>query len=114
MVGCSIAPAYSFWNSSLAKNTETAAETRVNRHRMDIARLADAIRELKEQQAQAASLRASGVFGGARAKIASAASDAQHRVRREIEAAIERNPLTAALIAFIAGMWVGLPRRPRS
>ncbi len=106
-----------FLESSLAKNTETAAgdlAAELAALRMDIARLAETICELKEQQTQAASLRAPGVFAGARDKIASTATDAQNRVRSEIEAAIERNPLMAALIAFIAGMWLGLPRRSRS
>jgi hypothetical protein len=106
-----------FLESALTKNTEEAAgvlAAELAALRMDIAHLAETMRELKEQQTQVTSLRAPGVFAGGRDKVASMATDAQNRVRSEIEGAIEHNPLTAALIAFIAGMWLGLPRRSRS
>jgi len=101
----------------LTKNPEEAARdlaVELAALRMDIVRLAETMRELKEQQTQAASLRVSGAFAGARDKIASTATDAQNRVRNEIEAAIERNPLIAALIAFVVGMWLGITSRSRS
>ena len=82
--------------------------------RMQIVRLAETMRELKEQQTQAASLRVSGAFAGARDKIASTATDAQNRVRNEIEAAIERNPLIAALIAFVVECGWDITSRSRS
>jgi ElaB/YqjD/DUF883 family membrane-anchored ribosome-binding protein len=85
--------------------------------RQDVARLAEAIREVVQNQAQAAGHRVSVAVGGTRNKIAGAAVDAQNRVRAgsgEIEAGIERNPLIVALIAFGVGMSLGMMIRSRS
>jgi ElaB/YqjD/DUF883 family membrane-anchored ribosome-binding protein len=82
--------------------------------RQDVARLAEAMRELLQNQTQAAGHRVSEAVGDARDKIASTAVDAQNRVRAasgEIEAGIARNPLIAVLIAFGVGMSLGLMSR---
>ena len=84
--------------------------------RRDIAHLAEAVRGLVEAQTQAAGVRMSDAMGDARSKISHAAADAQNNVRAasgEIEAAIDRNPLTAVLVALGVGMAIGLISRSR-
>jgi ElaB/YqjD/DUF883 family membrane-anchored ribosome-binding protein len=84
--------------------------------RQDVARLAETVHELLQHQTQAAGLRMSEVVGDARDKIASTAADAQSRVcaaGHEIGVSIERNPLTAVLIALGIGMSIGLISRSR-
>lgn len=83
--------------------------------RQDIARLAETISELVQHQTQAAGHRFSEAVGDVKDKIAGTAANAQNRlggVTGEIEARIERNPLTAVLIAVVMGMAIGLLRRP--
>jgi len=104
----------------LTKNTEDAAgdlTAELAAFRRDIGRLAETMRELMEQQTQVAGLRVSEAVADARDRIASTATDAQNRVRAassEIEASIERNPLIAALIAFVVGLSLGMMSRSRS
>jgi len=84
--------------------------------RQDVARLAETMSELVRHQTHAAGRRVSEAVGDARDRIASGATDAQNRVRAasgEIEARIERNPLTAVLIALGIGMSLGLLSRSR-
>ena len=84
--------------------------------RRDVARLADTMGELVHHQTQAAGHRVSEAVGDAREKIVSAADDAKNGVRAasgEITASIERNPLTAVLIAFGIGMSLGMISRSR-
>jgi ElaB/YqjD/DUF883 family membrane-anchored ribosome-binding protein len=84
--------------------------------RRDVARLAETMSALVQQQAQAAGHRVFEAVGDARDKIAGTAADAQDRVRAmggEIEACIERNPLTAVLIALGIGVSLGLLSRSR-
>src|SRR5580692_12865909 len=79
--------------------------------RRDVARLAETISALVQQQTQAAGHRVSAAAGDARDRIASTAADAHERVRAaggEIEACIERNPLVAVLIAVGVGLSLGL------
>jgi ElaB/YqjD/DUF883 family membrane-anchored ribosome-binding protein len=79
--------------------------------RRDIAHLAEAVRGLAAVQTHAAGVRLSDAMGDAKSKISNAAEDAQKNVRAasgEIEAAIDRNPLTAVLIALGVGMFIGL------
>jgi ElaB/YqjD/DUF883 family membrane-anchored ribosome-binding protein len=93
---------------------DVSADLAALRH--DVARLAETMSKLVQQQTQAAGHRVSEVAGGARDKVASAAADAQHRVRAasgEIEASIQRNPLMAVLIALGVGLSLGLLTRPR-
>ena len=75
--------------------------------REDVARLAETISKLMQRQTRAAGPGAAEAVGDARDSIASTAADAGNRARAasgEIEASIERNPLTAVLIAFGIGM----------
>ena len=105
--------------NSMTKNTEGAAgdlTADVTALRQDVARLAETMSELVRDQTQAAAGRVSEAVGDARHKIASTAADAQNRVRAasgEIEASIERNPLTAVLVAFGIGMLFGMMSRSR-
>jgi ElaB/YqjD/DUF883 family membrane-anchored ribosome-binding protein len=82
--------------------------------RRDVARLAETMSALVQQQTQAAGHRVSEAVGDARDRIASTAADAQDRVRAaggEIEACIERNPLMSVLIALGVGLSLGLLSR---
>lgn len=84
--------------------------------RQDVARLAESMSALMQGQAQGAAQRVSDVVDDAKAKVASAAADVKSRVDAaggQIEASIERNPLTAMLISFGVGMALGLMTRPR-
>jgi ElaB/YqjD/DUF883 family membrane-anchored ribosome-binding protein len=84
--------------------------------RRDVARLAETMSALVQQQTQAAGHRVSEAVGGARDRIASTAADAQDRVRAaggEVEAYIERNPLMAVLVALGLGVSLGLLSRSR-
>ena len=84
--------------------------------RRDVARLAETIGELVQHQTQSAGLRASEAVGEARDRITNAAAEAQGQLRSasgEIEASIERNALTAVLIAFGIGMSLGVFGRSR-
>ena len=79
--------------------------------RQDVARLAETINGLMQKQTQAAGHRVSEAVGGVEDMIAGAAASAQNRVcavSGEIQATIERNPLTALLIALGIGMTLGL------
>jgi ElaB/YqjD/DUF883 family membrane-anchored ribosome-binding protein len=79
--------------------------------RRDIAHMAEAVRGLAAVQTEAVGLRLSDAMGDAKSKISNAAEDAQKNVQAasgEIEAAIDRNPLTAVLIALGVGMFIGL------
>ena len=103
----------------MTKNVESAAEdltADLAALRQDVARLTEAIGKLVQHQTQTAGLGASDMVGGAKEKIASTAADAQSRVRAasdEIEASVERNPVTAVLIAFGIGMLLGMMSRSR-
>ena len=100
----------------MSKNSEGDVAADLAAIREDVARLADTISKLLQRQSQAAGVGVSEAVGDARDKIASTAGDARDLTRAasgEIEASIERNPLTAVLIAFGVGMWLGLISRPR-
>ncbi len=102
--------------TSMTENTEAAAKdltADLAALRQDVARLAETMKE----QTQAAADRLSEAVGDARDRIASAAADAQSRIRAasgEFETRIERNPLTAVLIAFGIGMSLGMMTRRHS
>jgi ElaB/YqjD/DUF883 family membrane-anchored ribosome-binding protein len=79
--------------------------------RQDVARLAETMGELVRHQTQAAGHRVSEAVGEAKDRISSSVADAQKRACAaggEIEASIERNPLTAVLIAVGVGMSLGM------
>ena len=84
--------------------------------RRDIAELAEAMRGLLAQQTQAAGARVYNATEGARDKIAQATGDASKSAQAagdEIAACIERNPLTAILIALGLGLFIGALGRSR-
>jgi len=84
--------------------------------RRDIAHLAETILGMAEHQTQAAGIRVSDAVGDARSKISNAAGDAKKNVKAasaEFGGSIERNPLTAVLIALGVGMVIGLLGRSR-
>ena len=65
---------------------------------------------------RSAGVGASEAVGDAKDKVADTAAGARDFTRAasgEIEASIERNPLTAVLIAFGVGMWLGMIGRSR-
>jgi ElaB/YqjD/DUF883 family membrane-anchored ribosome-binding protein len=83
--------------------------------RQDVARLAETMSGLVQHQTQAAGHRVSAAVGDAREKIAGTAAGAQNRIcaaGSAVEASIERNPLTAVLIAFGVGALLALLSRP--
>jgi len=84
--------------------------------RQDVARLSESISALLQSQAAGAGQRVSEAVDDAKAKFASTAADVKSRISAaggEIEASIERNPLTAMLITFGVGMALGMMSRGR-
>jgi ElaB/YqjD/DUF883 family membrane-anchored ribosome-binding protein len=84
--------------------------------RKDVAHLAATTRELVQHQTDAASHRISEAAGDVKDRVSSAATGAQRRVCAaggEVEAYIERNSVTAVLIALGVGISLGLLSRPR-
>ena len=84
--------------------------------RRDIARLSEAVSALLQNPASNVSRHISDAVDDAKAKITSTAADVKSRVNAaggEIEASIERNPLTALLISFGIGMALGVMTRAR-
>ncbi|MGO8738477.1 DUF883 family protein [Rhodoblastus sp.] len=84
--------------------------------RRDIAHLTETMRGMVEHQTQAAGIHVSSAVDDARSAIANAAGDAQKNVKAassQFWGGIERNPLTAVLIALGVGMVIGSLRRSR-
>ena len=84
--------------------------------RQDIARLSESVSALLQNPAQGVAKQVSDAVDDAKAKFSSTASDVKSRVNvagGEIEASIERNPLTAVLISFGVGMALGVMTRAR-
>lgn len=84
--------------------------------RQDVARLAESMTALMQGQAQGAAQRVSDMVDDAKARVTNTAADVKSRVNAaggEIEASIERNPMTAMLISFGVGMALGLMSRSR-
>jgi len=82
--------------------------------RADLARLSDTISGLARVQADSASAAMRGAVGDARDQLTRAAADAQDSARNaaaDLERRIERNPLTAVLIAAGIGMALGMMSR---
>jgi ElaB/YqjD/DUF883 family membrane-anchored ribosome-binding protein len=101
---------------SMSKNSEGDVAADLAAIREDVARLAETISKLLQRQTQAAGVGVSEAVGDAKDKVADTAAEARNLTRAasgEIEASIERNPLTAVLIAFGVGMWLGLMTRSR-
>ena len=79
--------------------------------RADVARLVAAMSELTERHAQPVDSHVADMFHEARNKVANAASDAMDHARaasHEIGKSIERNPMTALIIAFGIGLAIAL------
>jgi ElaB/YqjD/DUF883 family membrane-anchored ribosome-binding protein len=79
--------------------------------REDISKLTATVTELVRNQAASAADNVSGAVDQARQKVADTANRAQERMSSaasELEASIERNPITAVVIALAAGLIVGL------
>jgi ElaB/YqjD/DUF883 family membrane-anchored ribosome-binding protein len=101
---------------SMSKNTEGDVAADLAAIREDVARLAETIGKLFQRQSQAAGVGVSEAVGDARDKIADTAAEARNLTRAAsggLEASVERNPLTAVLIAFGAGIWLGMISRSR-
>jgi ElaB/YqjD/DUF883 family membrane-anchored ribosome-binding protein len=84
--------------------------------RQDIARLSESVSALLQNPASNVSQHISDAVDDAKTKISSTATDVKTRVSAaggEIEASIERNPLTAIMISFGVGMALGMMSRAR-
>lgn len=103
----------------MTKNAEDAAgdlTAGFDALRHDVARLAETIGELARHQTQSAGLRAYEAVGEASDRVTDTAAETQGQLRSasgEIEASVERNPLTAVPIAFGVGMLLGVFGRSR-
>lgn len=85
--------------------------------RDDIAKLSASVSEFIHTQTASTANSVSNAVGNARQKISETARKAQDQVTStssELEASIERNPLSAVLIAMVAGLLVGLLSRGRT
>ena len=84
--------------------------------RADITRLSDTMARLMLGQADAARAVVKGAVGDARSQISQAANSAQDSafgVAADVERRIEKNPLTAVLIAAGIGMALGMMTKSR-
>src|ERR1700683_3546344 len=84
--------------------------------RADIARLSDTMATLMRSQADAAGAAVRGAVDGARDQLSQAAAQAQDSAfgaAADLERRIERNPLTAVLIAAGIGMALGMMSKSR-
>jgi ElaB/YqjD/DUF883 family membrane-anchored ribosome-binding protein len=82
--------------------------------RSDVAKLSASMAELLRQQTMQTQDRVRGVVDSAREHLAHSAADAKESVRSasaELEASIERNPVTAVMIAMMCGLVLGLMGR---
>jgi ElaB/YqjD/DUF883 family membrane-anchored ribosome-binding protein len=84
--------------------------------RSDIARLSDTMAGLMKAQANSAGAAVRGAVGDAREQLAQAANQAQDSAlgaAADLERRIERNPLTAVLIAAGIGLALGMMSKSR-
>jgi ElaB/YqjD/DUF883 family membrane-anchored ribosome-binding protein len=84
--------------------------------RQDIARLSESVSALLQNPAPRVTQHVADAVEDAKAKLSSTAADVKSRVNVagcEIEASIERHPLTAMLISFGVGMALGVMTRAR-
>ena len=84
--------------------------------RQDIARLSESVSALLQNPAPGVAQHVSDAVEDAKAKFSNTAADVKSRVNvagGEIEASIERHPLTAMLISFGVGMALGVMTRAR-
>ena len=84
--------------------------------RQDIARLSESVSVLLQNPVPGVTQHVADAVEDAKAKFSSTAADVKSRVNAaggEIEASIERNPLTAIMISFGVGMALGMMTRAR-
>ena len=84
--------------------------------RKDISKLTDSVSELMRARASSATASVLGVVDDVRRKITDTAADTQNRVgavSADLESVIERNPITAVIVAGLAGLLIGMWSRPR-
>lgn len=84
--------------------------------RADIARLSDTMSGLVKAQANSAGAAVKGAMGDARDQLSQAAAQAQDSAlgaAADLERKIEKNPLTAVLIAAGIGMVLGMMSKSR-
>ena len=104
----------------MSRNSEAAGgdiATDLAALRQDVARLAESMSALMQGEAQGAAQRVTDVVDHAKATLSGSAAGMASRATaagEEIEARIERHPLTAVLIAFGVGMALGLMSRSRA
>jgi ElaB/YqjD/DUF883 family membrane-anchored ribosome-binding protein len=105
--------------TSMAKSPEGTTEdiaADLAALRQDVARLSDSIGALLRTLPQGAAQQVSDAVDAAKLNLAGRAADMRARVNAaggEIEDSIERNPMTAMLITFAAGMVLGMMSHPR-
>ena len=82
--------------------------------RSDVAKLTASIAKMVKAEASSTTETVYGAMDVAKQKISERATDAKGKigdVSSELEASIERNPLTAVMIALAAGLVIGLVSR---
>lgn len=82
--------------------------------RDDVAKLSASVAELLRQQTTQTQDKVRGAVDNAREQLAHSAADAKESVRSasaELESSIERNPLTAVMIAMLCGLVLGMMGR---
>jgi ElaB/YqjD/DUF883 family membrane-anchored ribosome-binding protein len=102
----------------MTSNDDAAAELAANLASLkeDIARLTDTVSGLVRTQTDAAGTALREAMGGARDQFSQAAGQAQESAIgaiADLERRIEKNPLTAVLIAAGVGMIFGMMNRSR-
>ncbi len=101
-------------NSSAGTHEDTTVHLAALRQ--DIARLSESVSALLHNPAPGVAQHVSDAVDDAKAKLSSTAADVKSRVKvagGEIEASIERNPLTAVMISFGVGVALGMMSRSR-
>jgi ElaB/YqjD/DUF883 family membrane-anchored ribosome-binding protein len=103
--------------NEMARKTENSAvdlSADLANLRADVAKLSGSMAELLRQQKAQTQDRIRGAVDSAREHFAHSAADAKESVRSasaEFEASIERNPLTAVMIAMMCGLVLGMMGR---
>jgi ElaB/YqjD/DUF883 family membrane-anchored ribosome-binding protein len=84
--------------------------------RKDVAKLSETVTQLVKARADAAGHSVADAVGSAKETLAASAAQASHRVSglgAELEATIERNPLTSVLVALSIGLVAGMMSHSR-
>jgi ElaB/YqjD/DUF883 family membrane-anchored ribosome-binding protein len=104
--------------TEMASKTENSVDLSADlaNLRADVAKLSASMAELLRQQTTQTQDRVRDAVDSAREQFAHSAADAKEGVRSasaELEASIERNPLTAVMIAMLCGLMLGMMGRGR-